>query len=99
MYDRGACHETGRTVGSPAKAAGPSGTGGLASNLRWFAAEIVVVVAGALLALAINAWWGARQQAQEEQRLLAALLDEFTADRERPALGRSTPGSLDELPG
>lgn len=54
-------------------------------RLRWFAAEIAVVVAGVLIALAINAWWGARQQAQEEQHLLAALLDEFTANQNRLA--------------
>lgn len=47
---------------------------------RWFAAEIVVVVTGVLIALAINAWWAARQQARDEQRLLSALRGEFGAN-------------------
>lgn len=54
-------------------------------KVRWFAAEIVVVVAGVLIALALNAWWQSRQQAHEEQRLLVALLDEFTANQDRLA--------------
>lgn len=54
-------------------------------RLRWFAAEIAVVVAGVLIALALNAWWGARQQAQEERRLLVALHDEFEANQDRLA--------------
>jgi hypothetical protein len=54
-------------------------------KLRWFAAEIVVVVAGVLIALAINAWWAARQQAREELHLLAALLAEFSSNQPRLA--------------
>ncbi|WP_412069184.1 hypothetical protein [Rubrivirga sp. IMCC43871] len=54
-------------------------------TLRWFAAEIVVVVAGVLIALALNAWWGDRQQAQEEHRLLASLLGEVEANEARVA--------------
>ena len=30
-------------------------------KLRWFAAEIVIVVAGVLIALTLNAWWEGRQ--------------------------------------
>lgn len=55
------------------------------SGLRWFAAEILVVVAGILIALALNAWWQGREQRRDEQRLLAALLDEFGANRDRLA--------------
>ena len=54
-------------------------------KLRWFGAEIVVVVAGVLIALTINAWWGGRQQAQEEHRLLTALLAEADANEARLA--------------
>lgn len=54
-------------------------------RLRWFAAEITVVVAGVLIALALNAWWGARQQAREERRLLISLHDEFEANQDRLA--------------
>ena len=54
-------------------------------RLRWFAAEIAVVVAGVLIALALNAWWGARQEAREERRLLDALHDEFEANQDRLA--------------
>jgi hypothetical protein len=57
----------------------------LRAQLRWFTAEILVVVAGVLIALALNAWWQGRQQAREEQRLLVALLDEFTANQDRLA--------------
>jgi hypothetical protein len=35
-------------------------------KVRWFAAEIVVVVAGVLIALALNAWWQGRQDASSE---------------------------------
>ena len=48
-------------------------------KLRWFAAEILIVVAGVLIALALNAWWGNRQDAAREQsylRQLAADLQE-----------------------
>jgi hypothetical protein len=51
-------------------------------KIRWFAAEILVVVAGVLIALAINSWWDRRQEAQAEQRLLVALRGEFTANHE-----------------
>lgn len=54
-------------------------------RLRWFAAEFLVVVAGILVALALNAWWQGQQQIREEQRLLVALLDEFTANQDRLA--------------
>lgn len=52
-------------------------------GLRWFAAEITIVVVGVLIALALNSWWQTRQEAQAEQRLLIALLDEFSANQGR----------------
>lgn len=54
-------------------------------RIRWFAAEITVVVAGVLIALALNAWWQGREQRQEQERLLVALLDEFESNRARLA--------------
>lgn len=42
-------------------------------KLRWFAAESLVVVTGVLLALALNAWWGARQDAAGETNYLALI--------------------------
>lgn len=40
---------------------------------RWFAAEIVVVVAGVLIALALNAWWQGRQDHALETHTLREL--------------------------
>ncbi|WP_412069190.1 hypothetical protein [Rubrivirga sp. IMCC43871] len=48
-------------------------------TLRWFAAEIVVVVAGVLIALALNAWWGSRQDAARERAYLRGVLAELQA--------------------
>ena len=42
-------------------------------KLRWFAAEILIVVAGVLIALALNAWWQGRQDAASEQSYLALI--------------------------
>lgn len=42
-------------------------------KLRWFAAEIAVVVAGVLIALALNAWWQGRQDAASEEHYLALI--------------------------
>ena len=69
----------------PAAAPEPRPRSDWRPKVRWFAAEIAVVVAGVLIALALNAWWGARQQAREERRLLVALHDEFEANQERLA--------------
>ena len=63
---------------------------------RWLAAEIVVVVAGVLIALAINAWWADRQQGQEERRLLGALLAEADANEARLARIVAFHGALKE---
>ena len=54
-------------------------------KVRWFAAEIVVVVAGVLIALALNAWWGARQDAAREQEYLRQLVADLTQTEERMA--------------
>ncbi len=43
------------------------------AKLRWFAAEILIVVAGVLIALAINAWWQGRQDAASEATYLALI--------------------------
>jgi hypothetical protein len=48
-------------------------------KLRWFAAEIVVVVAGVLIALALNAWWGARADHAKEQTYLRQLVSDLEA--------------------
>lgn len=53
------------------------------SSIRWFAAEIIVIVAGVLIALALNAWWQDRQDAESEQvylRLLLRDLDQMEVD-------------------
>lgn len=48
---------------------------------RWFAAEIVVVVAGILIALALNAWWADVQAGRWEQQALADLHAELESNR------------------
>lgn len=57
----------------PALPASPPRQWAWRPKLRWFAAEIVVVVAGVLIALALNAWWGARQDAAAERSYLALI--------------------------
>ena len=52
------------------------------ARIRWFAAEILVVVVGVIIALAINAWWQSRQNAASEAQYLMLLsrdLDEMQA--------------------
>ena len=49
---------------------------------RWFAAEIVVVVAGVLIALTLNAWWQSGQDRKREQVYLHQL-DADLAESER----------------
>lgn len=51
-------------------------------KLRWFAAEIAVVVCGVLIALALNAWWGARQRNLQETALRAELSSDVVETRE-----------------
>lgn len=47
------------------------------AKLKWFGAEIVIVVAGVLIALAINAWWGARQDRTRERAYLHQLVGDL----------------------
>lgn len=42
-------------------------------RFQWFAAQITVVVSGVLIALALNAWWAARQDAARAQAYLHQL--------------------------
>lgn len=42
-------------------------------RLRWFAAEILIVVAGVLIALALNAWWQNLQAAASEENYLSLI--------------------------
>lgn len=45
----------------------------LRPKLRWFVAEIAVVVTGVLIALALNAWWQGQQASASEQHYLVLL--------------------------
>jgi len=47
------------------------------ARLRWFAAEIAVVVAGVLIALALNAWWTDRDARARERLVLEDLREDF----------------------
>lgn len=42
-------------------------------RLRWFLSEFLVIVAGVLVALAVNAWWQGRQDRQVEIAYLQQL--------------------------
>ena len=42
-------------------------------SIRWFAAELLVVVAGILIALALQAWWNTRSDREREERYLLQL--------------------------
>jgi hypothetical protein len=52
------------------------------SPLRWFAAEIVIVVSGVHIALAINAWWEGQQRARETTALRGELRRDIEATRD-----------------
>jgi hypothetical protein len=49
-------------------------------SLRWFAAEIVVVVVGILIAMALNAWWGRRQDAERAASYLNRIHEDLLSD-------------------
>ena len=49
-------------------------------TLGWFAAEIVVIVAGVLIALTIDSWWGAREDAARGRAYLARIEEDLRAD-------------------
>lgn len=54
-------------------------------RLRWFAAEIAVIVAGVLIALTLDSWWQGRQDAASERSYLVLIvrdLDQMEADLE-----------------
>jgi hypothetical protein len=46
---------------------------GWGARIRWFLSEFVVIVAGVLVALAVNAWWQGRQDRQMEVSYLQQL--------------------------
>jgi hypothetical protein len=48
-------------------------------NARWFLAEFMVVLTGVLVALALNAWWGERQNRQLERAYLLQLHEDLAA--------------------
>jgi hypothetical protein len=50
-------------------------------GLRWFAAEFFVVVAGILVALAVQSWWNDRSARLAEHALLQRLRAEFVSNR------------------
>ena len=47
-------------------------------------AEGAAIVVSILLAVSIEAWWNARQDIEDEQVILAALVDEFKAKKNLP---------------
>jgi hypothetical protein len=51
--------------------------GDRSSVLLWIAGEIFIVVAGVLIAFALNAWWAERSARIEEQTHLRALIRDF----------------------
>jgi hypothetical protein len=55
-------------------------TTALRTNVRWFAAEFLVVVSGVLVALALNAWWQGRTEAARERAYLSQMLTDFRAN-------------------
>ncbi|NBB87388.1 MAG: hypothetical protein GVY12_14365 [Bacteroidetes bacterium] len=67
--------------GPPLEApAPPPQRGDWRPKLRWFAAEIGVVVAGVLIALALNAWWAGLQETRQRNALTAAVADELVTN-------------------
>jgi uncharacterized protein YkvS len=52
-------------------------------KLRWFAAEFLVVVAGVLAAIAVNAWYEGRREAASEDEYLSLLSNDIQNTVER----------------
>ncbi len=50
-------------------------------SARWLVAEVLVVVIGILLAIAINTWWEERKISVEGQEILHGLHSEFVANQ------------------
>ena len=67
--------------------------GNWSEKLRWFAAEFLVVVTGVLVALAFNAWWGAREEADREEAYLRQIHAEIR--RTEAELGEEIRASRD----
>lgn len=51
-------------------------------TLGWFAAEILVIVAGVLIALTIDSWWSAREDAARGRAYLSRIEEDLRADVE-----------------
>lgn len=84
------------TEGPPIPAATPPPEGERwRPRLRWFGAEFLVVVAGILAALAINAWWGARDDASRERRYLTQLRSDLLETERLVAEADSVMGPVD----
>lgn len=66
---------------------------------RWFLAEFAVVVSGVLVALALNAWWGARQDQALERTYLRQLLADTQATQRLIAEADSAMQSSDRAGG
>ncbi len=54
----------------------------LQTRLRWFGAEILVVVFGILIAFSVDAWWSEKAERVQERELLRGLGAEFAANLE-----------------
>ena len=50
---------------------------------RWFFAEFAVVVAGILVALALQSWWGSRQDSRRERAYIRQLVADLTETEKR----------------
>lgn len=55
----------------------PTPSRSISSKLKWFATELVMIVTGILVALAINTWWQGLETAQREHDYLADLVLDF----------------------
>ena len=49
-------------------------------KLQWFAAEIVIIVSGVLIALALNTWWSEREDRHFERELRDDMIAEFESN-------------------
>lgn len=74
---------TEKDIEPPAVPASAPGRWDWRPKVRWFVAEIVVVVSGVLIALAANAWVGERAARAEERTVLRSLRADFETNRGR----------------
>jgi len=58
----------------------------ITNNIQWkrISAEGAAIVVSILLAFSIQAWWDERQNIEDEQVILAALVDEFKVKKKYP---------------